>query len=65
MAERVIVKFKDKPSKTFENDRPGGSWEPTVAYEDGFVVVTDVWGSQFAYPAADILEVEMPRRRGF
>ena len=62
----ITIKFKDGAVREFKQEtRPGGSYSNSVKYDNGFVVVTDVWGKRTAFPAEMIAEVEeTPDRRG-
>ena len=61
---KVTVTLKDGNSIEFaETGRPGGSYSNSVAYEIGFVVVTDEWGAQVAFPASDIAKVTIDAYR--
>lgn len=61
----VAITMKDGTVRRFEDrGAPGGSYSQTVRYEGAFVIVTDAYGAERAYPAVDIVEVytEAPRR---
>lgn len=53
----VDVKLKSGAVREFHGHRSGGSYSNSVRYEGAFAIVTDVWGSEHAFPAADIEEV--------
>ncbi len=60
----VKVKLKDGTIREFKHrGRPGGSYTVNVKYEGGFVIVTDEWDKQTAFPSEIVAEVEtMPTR---
>lgn len=54
----VTVLFKNGERRELkDNGRPGGSYAQTVRYEGAFVIVTDAWGEETAFPASEINEV--------
>jgi len=57
--------MKDGTVKSFpDKGRPGGSYTNKVRFEGGFVIVTDCWDKQYAYPASDVAEVISAPSRG-
>ena len=55
----VTITMKDGTVKEFrERGRSGGSWHVSVRYEGTFVIVTDEWEKETAFPAQDIAKVE-------
>lgn len=61
----IEIKMKDGTVKKFrEVGRSGGSWTISVAFENGWVVVTDEYGSKTAYPSSDVAEVTTENARG-
>ena len=62
---KVTVNFKKGEPRIFKQSRSGGSYSNSVRYEGVFVIVTDVWGTECAFPAADVAEVNFsPESRG-
>jgi hypothetical protein len=56
----IKVYFKDGGVTSFPHEvRPGGSYCNRVRYEGQFVIVTDVWGHERAFPAAEVKEVNV------
>ncbi len=43
----------------YADTRPGGSYTNRVRAEGEFLIVTDVWGTEHWYPAADVEKVEV------
>ena len=63
----ITIHFEDG-TKKFLEDRgaSGGSWHQSIRYEPGFVVITDAYGKQTAYPERIIKEIEVhSERRGW
>ncbi len=61
----VKVTLKDGTVRKFSESRSGGSYSNSVRYEAAFAIVTDVWGNEYGFPAADVAEVNRtPERRG-
>jgi hypothetical protein len=61
----ITVKMKDGTVRKFEHKgRPGGSWTKSLRYEEGFVVISDEYGTETAIPTADIEEVVSEPHRG-
>jgi hypothetical protein len=57
---RIRIKFKDnREDRIFKDSRGGGSFHNTVSYEGAFVIVRDVWDSEYAFPATDVKEVQV------
>lgn len=55
----ITITFKDGTVKEFPHKgRPGGSYTKSVKYEGAFVIVTDEYYRQEAFPASDIKMVE-------
>jgi hypothetical protein len=55
----IRVIFKDGTIRDdFADHRPGGSWHAKVKYEGAFVIVIDAWGNTYAFPSADVKEVQ-------
>jgi hypothetical protein len=64
MADRIEITMKDGTKHTFNHEgRPGGSYTKAVKYEGAFVIVVDEWGSQTAFPAADVASVHVAEAR--
>lgn len=62
----ITITLKDGTVKRFPHEgRPGGSYTKTVRYEGAFVIVVDEWGTETAYPAADVREVRSDPHRGW
>lgn len=59
----VVVYFKGGTQHRFDDRKPGGSYTNDVRAEGEFLVVTDVWGKEFWYPASDVERVEKESRR--
>ena len=56
----IVVKMLDGSKREFPHEnRSGGSWENSLRYEPGFVVVTSVYGKETAIPTALVAEVEV------
>lgn len=56
---RITIRMKDGTTKQFDQKgRSGGSYTNKIEYVEGFVIVTDEWGSTTAIPTADIKEIE-------
>jgi len=54
----IKITMKDGTVKDFPHrGRAGGSYSKSVRYEGGFVIVTDEWYHETAYPACDVAEV--------
>ncbi len=54
----ITVKMKDGTSREFpRQNRAGGSYSNKIAYEVGFVVITNEYGTETAIPAEDIAEI--------
>lgn len=54
----ITVKMKDGTSREFPHQhRAGGSYSNKIAYEIGFVVITDEFGKETAIPSEDIAEI--------
>jgi hypothetical protein len=54
----ATILFKDGKKREFvHKSRPGGSYNISVEYKGGFVIVTDEWSNKVAFPAQDISEV--------
>lgn len=61
----ISIKMKDGTIKSFpDKGRPGGSYSVKIRFEGGFVIVTDCYDNQYAYPASDISEVVSTPSRG-
>lgn len=61
------VKITFRSGEMFEvkhEARPGGSYSVKVRYEIGFVIVTDVWGKETAFPTELVQSVESTPTRG-
>jgi hypothetical protein len=63
----ITIKFKDGTIKRFlHTGRSGGSYTKTIRYEGSFVIVTDEWSSETAFPASDISEIKSePERQAY
>jgi hypothetical protein len=61
----VTIKFRDGKKDLTLEDRgaPGGSYAQSVRYESGFVVVTDAYGGQRAFPTDLIAEMKIDSER--
>ena len=55
----IKVFFNDGDHEIYDSSRSGGSYTNTVRYEGGFVIVTDVWGKETAWPVKDVKKVEV------
>lgn len=54
----ITVKMKDGTLREFHRqNRSGGSYSNKIAYEVGFVVITDEYGTETAIPSIDIVEI--------
>jgi hypothetical protein len=61
----ISIKMKDGTIKSFpDKGRPGGSYSNKVRYEGAFVIVTDCYYKEYAYPASDVVEVISATSRG-
>ena len=56
----LTIYFKGGTHKTYDSNRSGGSYTPSIRYEGTMAIVTDVWGTQEHFPVADIERVEIP-----
>lgn len=55
----VVVIMKNGERHDFPHEgRPGGSYTKSVAFESGWVIVTDEWGKRRAFPSDDVAEVK-------
>ena len=60
----IIVHLKDGKKHEFRHvGRGGGSYTKTVRYEGAFVIVSDEWDKEIAFPAADVRKVEAQPHR--
>lgn len=60
----ITVHFKDGTSRAFAHEgRAGGSYTKRLRYEGAFAVISDEWGRETAFPAADIREIIKTERR--
>jgi hypothetical protein len=51
--------MRDGTTRDFLHEgRPGGSYSKGVTYKEGWVVVTDEWGKETAFPADLVERVE-------
>ena len=58
MADIRII-FKDGSVREFKHEgRAGGSYTKSVKYEGAFVIVTDEWYNQYAFPSDDVREIQ-------
>lgn len=56
---RIVITFKDGTVKEWRHEaRAGGSWTKTVKMTDGWVTVTNEYGSTESFPAETIKEVK-------
>lgn len=54
----ITVKMRDGTSREFPHQhRAGGSYSNKIAYEIGFVVITDEYGKETAISSTDIVEI--------
>ena len=54
----ITIKFKDGTKREFPHvGRAGGSYTKSVRYEGAFVIVTDEYYNETAFPVQDITEV--------
>lgn len=62
----ITIKLKNGAILEFPHEgRSGGSYSKSVRYESGWAIVTDEWGKEHAFPAANIEEViEKPNYSG-
>lgn len=61
----ITLKMKDGTTRHFPYEgRAGGSWTKTLRFEGGFVIITDEWQKQTAFPAEDIAEIIQTPDRG-
>jgi hypothetical protein len=62
----IKIFMKNGDIKDFPHvGRSGGSYTKSVRYEGGFVIVTDEWSSETAFPAQDIERVEKIESRSW
>lgn len=61
----ITIRLKDGTVREFKHEgRAGGSYTKHLSYEPGFVIVTDEWDKQTAFPTADVAEIiSIPRGR--
>lgn len=57
MRDGTVKEFKDR-------GRPGGSYSQTLRYETDFVVITDCYGGETAFPSKDIREIQKDATQG-
>ena len=56
----IIVTLKSGKQDTFiERGRAGGSYGIKRKYEGGFLIITDEWENETAYPAENIVRVDV------
>lgn len=60
----ITLKMRDGSTREFTHQpRAGGSWNLSLRYEPGFVVVADEWDKETAVPTDLIAEiVQTPER---
>jgi len=59
------IKFKDGTERRFEDrGAPGGSYNQRIKYEGVFVIVIDAYDNTYAFPSADVAEVQTQPERG-
>ena len=62
--KNITIVMRDGTKKEHKHTgRAGGSYSKSVRYELGFVVVTDEYGNETAYPTEDIAEVKVENLR--
>jgi hypothetical protein len=62
--KNIIIVMRDGSKKEHKHTgRPGGSYSKSVRYELGFVVITDEYSNETAYPNEDIAEVKVENLR--
>jgi len=55
----IKITFRDGHIQEFKHiGRPGGSYTKTVKYEGAFVIITDEWGTETAFPSDTVKSVE-------
>lgn len=63
---KITIFFKDGTSREFPiQNRPGGSYSSRLEFKGAFVVVTDEYYNDFAFPAADVREIRTEQRPRF
>lgn len=51
----ITIRLKNgETKKHVERGRPGGSYTNRLTFDGAFAIVTDEYGNQTCYPAADI-----------
>jgi hypothetical protein len=62
----IKITMKDGTVHNFEHKgRAGGSWTNAVRYEGEFVIITDEWNSDTAFPSQDVEKVETVNLRSW
>ncbi len=62
----ITIYMKDGTKKEFPHTgRAGGSYTKWVRYEGAFVIIKDEWGTEKAFPAADVEHVESTQMHGW
>lgn len=62
----ITIKMRDGTKKEFRHEgRPGGSYSKSVRYEGNFVIVTDEWQRETAFPMDLVSEVSAERHGGW
>lgn len=56
--QSITIKFRDGSVREFPHQgRAGGSYSKRVRYEGQFVIVTDEWHNETAFPVETVAEV--------
>ena len=60
----IKITFKDGTVQDFKHEgRAGGSYTKSLRYEGAFLVITDEYGRETAFPAADVRTVHTTPNR--
>lgn len=62
----IRVKLRDGTDRHFPDEsRAGGSWETHLRYENGYVVIVDVYGKETSFPNDNVNEIIVRPRQGW
>lgn len=66
MSRSITILFRDGSKREFKHEgRGGGSYTKSVRYEGGFVIITDEWYSETAFPQELVAEVRKSEHGGY
>ena len=54
---KITIKFRDGTERSWSERRGGGSYYNKSVTSEGWVIVTDVWGNNEAFPSDLVLSV--------